>query len=233
MTMADIEEQNWPLTGIRIVTIMKVDEFCVDHHTGDTPYYQIWINGFVLDSMGDVASATLHLNVEDNEPEKVDSIREHYGKGSLHWLECEHFNFDRSNFVLYLPETRPVAADQYEAVNHFFLSNLLSSEDDDGVFSFAKAVTNISDLRNENDGSLLRICCEVIGIKEVLTKRGDVMCFATAADVTGIVEVTIFSGLYGEISELVKMSAKLLITGKVEHGEMDTKILAEHIIQDE
>ena len=77
------------------------------------------------------------------------------------------------------------------------------------------------------DGGEVKICGIVSGLKEITTKKGDRMGFVTIEDLTGSVEVTVFSDIYAICVNLLKSDDPLLITGKLEKGEKGAKILVQ------
>jgi len=87
------------------------------------------------------------------------------------------------------------------------------------------AGSNIVNLPNLPDGCEIRICGIVTSLKEITTKKGDRMGFVTIEDLTGTVEVTVFSGIYLDAVELLKSDEPLLIAGKLEKGEKGCKLL--------
>jgi len=85
-------------------------------------------------------------------------------------------------------------------------------------------ISNLSDLA---DGSEVRICGIVSALKEITTKKGDRMGFVTIEDLSGSVEVTVFSDIYTSAVALLKSDDPLLVTGKLEKGEKGAKILVQ------
>jgi len=86
---------------------------------------------------------------------------------------------------------------------------------------------DIAKLPDMADGSEARICGIVSAFREIITKKGDRMCFATIEDMTGGVEITVFSDIYANTSQLLKSDDPLFITGKLERGEKGAKILVQ------
>lgn len=86
---------------------------------------------------------------------------------------------------------------------------------------------DIAKLPDMADGSESRICGIVSAFREIITKKGDRMCFATIEDMTGGVEITVFSDIYANASQLLKSDDPLFITGKLERGEKGAKILVQ------
>jgi DNA polymerase-3 subunit alpha len=89
------------------------------------------------------------------------------------------------------------------------------------------ASCEIINLSEQTDGGEVRICGIVCGLKEITTKKGDRMGFVTIEDLTGAVEVTVFSDIYNAAVNLLKSDDPLLITGKLEKGEKGAKILVQ------
>jgi len=91
------------------------------------------------------------------------------------------------------------------------------------------ASCDIINLTEQADGCEVRVCGIVSGLKEIITKKGlgDRMGFVTIEDLTGSVEVTIFSDVYANVVGILKSDDPLLITGKLEKGEKGAKILVQ------
>ncbi|BCS54706.1 DNA polymerase III subunit alpha [Geobacter sp. SVR] len=89
------------------------------------------------------------------------------------------------------------------------------------------ASSEIARLTEQADGSEVRVCGIVSSLKEIITKKGDRMGFVTIEDLTGSVEITVFSDIYTTAVSLLKSDDPLLITGKLERGEKGAKILVQ------
>ncbi len=71
----------------------------------------------------------------------------------------------------------------------------------------------------------------VRSIKEIKTKKGDIMAFVTLEDLTGFVELTVFSDLYKESATLLKSEKPILVKGKLTiEGESKRNIIVTEII---
>jgi len=96
---------------------------------------------------------------------------------------------------------------------------------------FIKNFTNASasSLGNLPASSQVRIAGLVKKMREITTKKGDRMAFVELEDLTGTVEVTVFSDLYLPNRELLQSSEPLMVTG-IKEGENDApKIRANEI----
>ncbi|MGE0157733.1 MAG: DNA polymerase III subunit alpha, partial [Geobacter sp.] len=87
------------------------------------------------------------------------------------------------------------------------------------------ASAEIARLPELADSSEVRICGVVTLFREIMTKKGDRMCFATLEDLTGSIEITVFPDVYAECCSLLKTDDPLLVTGKLERGEKGCKLL--------
>lgn len=66
--------------------------------------------------------------------------------------------------------------------------------------------------------------------KEITTKKGQKMAFATLEDQTGKAELIIFPRTYSELGFQLEQDQVVLVRGKVQHEEEEFKIIAEKII---
>ncbi|MBU1033881.1 DNA polymerase III subunit alpha [Patescibacteria group bacterium] len=66
--------------------------------------------------------------------------------------------------------------------------------------------------------------------KEITTKKGQKMAFATLEDQTGKAELIIFPRTYGELGFQLEQDQVVLVRGKVQHEEEEFKIIAEKIV---
>ncbi len=66
--------------------------------------------------------------------------------------------------------------------------------------------------------------------KEIMTKKGQKMAFATLEDQTGKVELIIFPRTYQELGFQLEQDQVVLVRGKVQHEEEEFKVIAEKII---
>lgn len=143
--MTNLEKANgeiWPLEEIKITTILKVDHFEVYHHKGENPYIQITIGGFVMiDCLGGVLFTDIQLSANYGDTEEVERLRKLLYPNSLHWIESACFDFvDRSVFF-HSPIFRPVASNDYDAINAFFPIPVAEGRDPgEGEFYYAGTI---------------------------------------------------------------------------------------------
>ena len=80
------------------------------------------------------------------------------------------------------------------------------------------------------DKQFVRVGGVVAGGREIMTKRGDRMGFATIEDVHGTVEVVVFSDIYAKSIDLLKGEAPLCVGGTIDRNEETIKIIAQEIV---
>jgi DNA polymerase-3 subunit alpha len=84
-------------------------------------------------------------------------------------------------------------------------------------------VPELPDGRETKFGGVVR------SLREVRTKKGQLMGFVSLEDLAGFVEVIVFPDVYAPVSALLKSETPILVTGTVEHGEETDKIVARDI----
>lgn len=86
-----------------------------------------------------------------------------------------------------------------------------------------------SELVDKKNQSTVRLGGIISTLKEISTKKGDRMAFATLEDLQGQTEVVIFPEVYRQNIELIKSELPLYIIGKVDVSEEQAKIIAEKV----
>jgi DNA polymerase-3 subunit alpha len=87
----------------------------------------------------------------------------------------------------------------------------------------------IADLASREDGARVLLCGLVAAMREINTKNGDRMAFATLEDMDGAVELTVFPETFRQSGTHLKSGVPLLVRGKVEGSVSARKLLAEDI----
>jgi len=80
------------------------------------------------------------------------------------------------------------------------------------------------------DNQEVRLGGVVSKLREITTRKGDRMCFATVEDLKGSVEVVVFSDVYAESSPLIKGDRPLFVLGNSDADGENVKIIARRII---
>ncbi len=90
-------------------------------------------------------------------------------------------------------------------------------------------VTSISELGNRSVGSRVALFGQVTALKEIPTKSGDRMAFATLEDLEGSVELTVFPGPFRTSAPLLRSGEPILVRGRVDDTDKGRVVLAEEI----
>jgi DNA polymerase-3 subunit alpha len=89
-----------------------------------------------------------------------------------------------------------------------------------------KTDATIAELERRRDGEVVTVGGIVSGLKHMTTKKGDPMVFVRLDDVTGGTECVVFNSTYQQAQELLTEDRVLIVKGRVDHKEGETKLLA-------
>jgi len=92
------------------------------------------------------------------------------------------------------------------------------------------ANVDTSSINNKNDRDTVALGGVVSNIREVTTKRKEVMAYITIEDLRGSVTVICFADLYAKAFGLVHSEDPVLIKGTIDAGEEGIKVIASEII---
>jgi len=85
----------------------------------------------------------------------------------------------------------------------------------------------LSELERRRDGEVVTVGGIVSGLKQVTTRRGEPMVFATLDDPTGSAEVVVFNSTYAASREHLEADRILVVKGRVDHKQAgETKLVA-------
>src|SRR5207248_6439058 len=85
----------------------------------------------------------------------------------------------------------------------------------------------LAELERRRDGEIVLVGGLVSTLKQLTTKKGEPMVFATLEDVSGSVEVVAFNSTYSAARDLLVQDAILVVKGRVDHkGAGETKLIA-------
>ncbi|MFQ5829366.1 MAG: DNA polymerase III subunit alpha [Candidatus Methylomirabilia bacterium] len=90
-------------------------------------------------------------------------------------------------------------------------------------------VTPVGNLGGKSLGSRVTLFGQVMALKEIPTKSGDRMAFATLEDMDGSVELTVFPGPFRLAAPLLRSQVPILVRGRVDETERGRVVLAEEI----
>jgi DNA polymerase-3 subunit alpha len=87
------------------------------------------------------------------------------------------------------------------------------------------ATSTIGDAHNLSTARELMLGAEVVALREIFTKKGDRMAFATFEDTTGQIEAVIFSDVYLENEAVLKSGEPIWVKANLEPGEGGNKLI--------
>jgi len=92
-----------------------------------------------------------------------------------------------------------------------------------------KTDATIAELERRRDGEIVTVGGIVSEVKHLTTKKGEPMVFMRLDDVTGGAEIVVFNSTYAAASELCVPDRILIVKGRVDHKEGETKLLAQDV----
>jgi DNA polymerase-3 subunit alpha len=92
-----------------------------------------------------------------------------------------------------------------------------------------KSDATIGELDRRRDGEVVTVGGIVAGLRHMTTKRGDAMVFLRLEDVTGGVEAVVFNSTYDRARELCVADRVLIVKGRIDRKEGETKLVAMEI----
>jgi DNA polymerase III subunit alpha len=85
----------------------------------------------------------------------------------------------------------------------------------------------LNELERRRDGEIVTVGGIVASLKQLTTKKGEPMVFATLEDVTGSCEIVAFNSAYAHARDLLLQDRILIIKGRVDHKQQgETKLVA-------
>jgi DNA polymerase III subunit alpha len=92
-----------------------------------------------------------------------------------------------------------------------------------------KTDATLAELERRRDGEIVTVGGIVSDVKHLTTKKGEPMVFLRLDDVTGGAEILVFNSTYAAASELCVPDRILIVKGRVDHKEGETKLLASDV----
>lgn len=89
-----------------------------------------------------------------------------------------------------------------------------------------KTDRSLADLERCRDGEIVTVGGIVSSLKQLTTKRGDPMVFLRLDDLTGSAEAVVFNSVYAASRELLEPDRVLVLKGRVDHKEGESKLIA-------
>jgi DNA polymerase-3 subunit alpha len=93
-----------------------------------------------------------------------------------------------------------------------------------------KTDATLGELERRRDGETVTVGGIVSEVKQVTTKRGDLMVFLTLDDPTGTAEVVVFNSTYATARDLCVVDRVVVVKGRVDHKQAgETKVIASEL----
>ncbi len=89
-----------------------------------------------------------------------------------------------------------------------------------------KCDRTLADLERCRDGEIVTVGGIVSSVKQLTTKKGDPMVFLRLDDLSGSAEAVVFNSVYAASRELCEADRVLVLKGRVDHKEGESKLIA-------
>jgi DNA polymerase-3 subunit alpha len=128
---------------------------------------------------------------------------------------------------------RPIGTDEWEkserlAYEKEALGLYVSEHPLSGIRDALRRKTDaqIVELERRRDGDVVTVGGIVGALRQTTTKKGEPMVFMRLDDVSGSVEAIVFNSVYGAARDLLEADRILVVKGRIDHKEGETKIIA-------
>jgi DNA polymerase III subunit alpha len=149
------------------------------------------------------------------------------GQGSIFDLGGEADQGDRR------AHHRPIREDEFEkrqllALEKESLGLYVSEHPLDSVRDQLRRKTDcrMADVERRRDGEVVTVGGIVSAVKQLTTKKGEPMVFLRLDDLSGSLETVVFNSVYAAARELLEADRVLVVKGRVDHKEGETKLIA-------
>jgi DNA polymerase-3 subunit alpha len=89
-----------------------------------------------------------------------------------------------------------------------------------------KTDCTLAELERRRDGEVVTVGGIVAGVRQLTTKKGEPMVFMRVEDMTGGAECVVFNSTYAAARELCVLDKILVVKGRIDHKEGETKLIA-------
>jgi DNA polymerase-3 subunit alpha len=89
-----------------------------------------------------------------------------------------------------------------------------------------KTDCRIAEVERRRDGEVVTVGGLVGALKSLTTKKGEPMVFLRLDDLSGSIETVVFNSVYGAARDLLEADRILVVKGRVDHKEGETKLVA-------
>jgi DNA polymerase-3 subunit alpha len=93
-----------------------------------------------------------------------------------------------------------------------------------------KTDCTLAGLERRRDGEIVTVGGIVSAVRQLTTKKGEPMAFVRLDDITGSAEVVVFNSVYAQARELCVNDRILIVKGRIDHKEGESKLLAQDIV---
>ena len=93
-----------------------------------------------------------------------------------------------------------------------------------------KTDSRLADVERRRDGEVVTVGGIVSALKQLTTKKGEPMVFLRLDDLSGSLETVVFNSVYTSARELLAADRVLVVKGRVDHKEGETKLIALEIV---
>jgi DNA polymerase III subunit alpha len=88
----------------------------------------------------------------------------------------------------------------------------------------------VADVERRRDGEVVTVGGIVGALKSLTTKKGEPMVFMRLDDLSGSIETVVFNSVYGSARDFLAADAILVVKGRVDHKEGETKLVAMEVV---
>ncbi len=138
---------------------------------------------------------------------------EESGRASRHHPEISPLEFEKPELLRFEKEVLGLYASEHPL--HGIREQLRRKTD-----------CTLADLDRRRDGEVVVVGGIVGSVRQLTTKKGDPMAFMRLDDVTGGAEVVVFNSVYAQSRELCSSDQILIVKGRIDHKEGESKLLA-------
>jgi DNA polymerase-3 subunit alpha len=89
----------------------------------------------------------------------------------------------------------------------------------------------LADLERCRDGEIVTVGGIVSAVKQLTTKKGEPMVFLRLDDLSGSTEAVVFNSVYAASRELCETDRVLVLKGRVDHKEGESKLVAIEVVE--
>ncbi|MEZ5101520.1 MAG: DNA polymerase III subunit alpha [Thermoleophilia bacterium] len=89
----------------------------------------------------------------------------------------------------------------------------------------------LNELERRRDGEIVAVGGMIGAVRQLTTRKGDAMAFVRLDDLSGSTEIVVFSSLYATVKPLLEADRIVLVKGRVDHKEGESKLIGLEIAE--